>query len=228
MVSGELTKVILEGFEDADGQACIGTFTLQINPSSINLSCGLQYSDDEGVDNPLPQINFSKSEAQKISFNFVLDATGAYNGMPYDIVQKLEDLKKIIYYYKGDQHGPPFVRIRWNDIEFLRFDNVTFAGRLTSMVVDYTLFAPDGTPLRAKVSLSFKSTVSPPTAEKSTGKSSPDLTHLVTVKAGDNLPQMCKKIYGDAKYYTQVAAINNLANFRFLKPGIELIFPPLN
>ena len=52
--------------------------------------------------------------------------------------------------------------------------------------------------------------------------------HLIEVKAGDTLPLLCYQIYQDCTYYIDVAKINNLTNFRDLKPGIKLQFPPLN
>lgn len=228
MAEGKLTKLTIEGYKDADGKDQTGTFTAQINPNKLKLSYGIQYVEDNGVDDPIPNVLFGKADPQQLSFDFILDATGAYDGNEYDIEEEIKNLKNQVYYYIGDSHQTPYARIIWNNTEFLKTENTVFTGRLTSMNIEYTLFSPDGIPLRAKVSLSFKSALTPATAAKSLGKSSPDLTHLITVKAGDNLPQMCKKIYGDSKYYTQVAAINKLTNFRYLKPGIELVFPPLN
>jgi nucleoid-associated protein YgaU len=48
------------------------------------------------------------------------------------------------------------------------------------------------------------------------------------VKTGDTLPLMCYRIYGDTRYYLQVAAINGMGNFRKLIPGTEILFPPIN
>jgi nucleoid-associated protein YgaU len=56
---------------------------------------------------------------------------------------------------------------------------------------------------------------------------SPDVTHLRTVMAGDTLPLMCFRIYGDSRYYSEVAKVNNLDHFRRLQPGEALMFPPL-
>jgi nucleoid-associated protein YgaU len=58
-------------------------------------------------------------------------------------------------------------------------------------------------------------------------RSSPDLTHYRIVKAGDNLPLMTQRIYGDPKYYLEVARVNKLVNFRNLKPGQAIYFPPI-
>jgi LysM repeat protein len=58
-------------------------------------------------------------------------------------------------------------------------------------------------------------------------RSSPDLSHKVMVKAGDTLPLLCYRIYRDSSWYRDVARINNLDDFRDLKPGTRLVFPPL-
>uniref|UniRef100_A0AAU6WLI4 LysM domain-containing protein n=1 Tax=Chryseobacterium endophyticum TaxID=1854762 RepID=A0AAU6WLI4_9FLAO len=58
-------------------------------------------------------------------------------------------------------------------------------------------------------------------------KNSPDLTHKRTIQDGDTLPLMTERIYGDSKYYLEVAKVNNLINFRQLVPGEELYFPPI-
>jgi nucleoid-associated protein YgaU len=63
--------------------------------------------------------------------------------------------------------------------------------------------------------------------EKKKAASSPDLTHLITVKAGDTLPLLCDRIYRDSGYYMEVARINGLSSFRNLQPGTTLKFPPL-
>ena len=49
-----------------------------------------------------------------------------------------------------------------------------------------------------------------------------------TVIAGDTLDRLCHRIYGDPRYYLQVAEANKLGNFRKLVPGTTLVFPPLD
>lgn len=57
---------------------------------------------------------------------------------------------------------------------------------------------------------------------------SPNMTKMVTVVAGDTLPDLCFSIYGDSGYYRMVAKYNGLRSFRTLKPGTQLSFPPLS
>ena len=62
--------------------------------------------------------------------------------------------------------------------------------------------------------------------ELEAGKNSSDLTHIRVVQAGDNLPLMCFRIYGDSSFYIKVAKFNKLNDFRDIKPGDHITFPP--
>ncbi|MFN6944065.1 MAG: LysM peptidoglycan-binding domain-containing protein, partial [Cytophagaceae bacterium] len=121
--------------------------------------------------------------------------------------------------YKGGQHQPPCIKLTWGTMDF--------KCKLKSMNINYTLFKPDGSPLRAKINLSFVGTMDKESEEKLKSTSSPDLSHIRTVYEGDTLPLMCQKIYGDSSMYLKVAQVNNLVNFRNLEPGTEILFPPI-
>ena len=125
-----------------------------------------------------------------------------------------------VFTYNGSIHRPNFVKIQWGR-------NITFKGVLMSFDTSYTLFRPDGSPLRAKISLGFTQYVSPETTAKKDAATSPDITHMVTVVQGMTLPQLCNNIWHDDSYYLQVAKYNGLNKFRNLKGINQLIFPPI-
>jgi hypothetical protein len=125
----------------------------------------------------------------------------------------------MLYFYDGSIHQTPVVYLTWGSFSFL--------GRLKSMGIKYTLFKPNGEPLRGRVSLTFTSYLSAVEEAKKANKTSPDLTHRIEVVAGDSLPLLCHRIYRNSAYYLQIARINGLTNFRNLKPGTTLNFPPL-
>jgi nucleoid-associated protein YgaU len=89
------------------------------------------------------------------------------------------------------------------------------------------MFDPLGLPIRAKISASFTESTSPGLMAKLAMLSSPDLTHKVSVKEGDLLPLLTFNTYKNQNYYLQVAKANKLKNFRHLKTGSTLIFPPI-
>ncbi len=149
------------------------------------------------------------------------DGTGAIDGTR-DVADDISRLKKMALLYNGDIHSINYVKIEWGGK-----DGLLFKGQLQSLAIDYLLFDDQGKPLRAKANAAFIQFMDAKTRESLKRKSSPDLTHVRTVREGDTLPMMCYHIYGDPGYYLSVAAANGLANFMDLRPGQQIVFPPL-
>ena len=102
-----------------------------------------------------------------------------------------------------------------------------FKGVLTEMDITFKLFKPDGTPLRATASAKFTGFIEDNLRVAMENNTSPDLTHVRIVKEGDTLPLMSQRIYGDSKYYLEVAKANKITIFRKLKVGQLIFFPPI-
>ncbi len=195
-------------------------FEAMLNPASYEEKESIAYNEEKALGSCESDRNFSVTNPRELSFNIIIDGTGVVtpSGKP-DVKSQIDELNDIVYKYQGDKHEPNHVRLLWGSLIFF--------GRLDSMTINYTLFAPGGTPLRADVSMTFSSFLTAKEEALLTNKKSPDMTHIVTIKAGDTVPHLCYRIYGDGAYYKQVARINKLTNFRDLKPGTELRFPPL-
>lgn len=230
-----MTKLQILGFQDSDlSQSNGGKFLAPINPSSISLSFSTNFNVKEGANVDNPEVQYYGGAPPKLSFDLILDGTGMIadhgggvkNPAPVDVAKQIEEFKKACYYYISGKHEPPYVKVAWGKT-LLKHKKTEFAGRLESLSISYSMFKEDGSPLRAKISASFTGSLNPQTEAKVKSQSSPDLTHLITIKAGDSLPALCKNIYGDAQYCHQVAKINKISNFRKLEPGQVLEFPPL-
>ncbi|TPW15556.1 MAG: hypothetical protein FD130_1180 [Halothiobacillaceae bacterium] len=204
----------------SDGDA----FEVMLNPSNYSQTFSIGYSKKEVLGQLASDAKFSGIKPQKVSFDMVIDGTGVVNlpipgvGSP-DVKTQIAQLTAIVYTYDGDNHEPNHVRLLWGSLIFF--------GRLDSMSVEYTLFKPSGEPLRAKVKLSFTGFMSKEEEALRANRSSPDLSHLIEVKAGDTLPLLCHRVYKDSSYYLEVAKVNNLTHFRDITPGSKLRFPPL-
>ncbi len=203
-------------------------FEAMINPAGYEHTYQLNYSKKRVLGQPSTETKFDAGEPEKIVLKeLIFDGTGVVkpenksaSSTPISVKNQIELLKNVAYTYVGTKHESPVVQLKWGS--FL------FYGRVESLKFDYTLFKPNGVPLRAKVTLTFIEYQSTEEISKEAENTSPDLTHIVEVKSGDTLPLLCYQIYQDCSYYTQVARINNLTHFRELKPGIKLQFPPLN
>ncbi|MEN8178877.1 MAG: peptidoglycan-binding protein [Pseudomonadota bacterium] len=200
------------------------SFEVMLNPSSYNHAYTIGYNKKETPGQLASDTRFNGIRPEKVSFDIVIDGTGVVNlpiagkGSP-DVKTQVKALTDIIYKYDGNQHEPNHVRLLWGSLIFF--------GRLESMSVDYTLFKPSGEPLRAKIKLAFAGFMSKEEEVLRANRSSPDLSHQIEVKASDTLPMLCYRVYKDCSYYLEVARINNITNFRDIKPGSKLHFPPL-
>lgn len=196
-------------------------FTALMNPSGYGHDFTIRYSKNQALGQPGNETKFSASQPEKLTLKeMVLDGTGAVPGTTQTVIQQIDALRNTVYTYVGSKHEAPIVQVVWGML--------IFYGRVEGLKFDYTLFKPSGEPLRAKVTLTFIEYTSAAEIVKETKLNSPDLTHLVEVKAGDTLPLLCYKIYRDCSYYLEVARINRLTCFRTLQPGMKLRFPPLS
>lgn len=208
------------------------TFTAQVNPSSISVKYGVGYGgpDDPQDGSIIPQKKYSGCKTQTVSFELILDGTGILpenKAIKSSVKDQIELFKKTCYYFVGSEHETPYVKIHWNEDSLFKYNKQPFFARVESFDVTYTMFSPEGEPIRAKINATFGGTMDPETESSLKDKQSPDLTHMITVKAGDTLPMLCQKIYGNRQMHHEVARINNLISFRHIEPGTELIFPPI-
>lgn len=225
---GKLNRLKIVSYEDGDFLKPSGkTFTVAMNPSSYTSHQGINYYMDESLNGGNCPI-FRKAQNGLVDFDFILDATGVlYDWMDASTIKylqplssQIEALKDTVYKYNGNTHEPYFIKITWGTL--------SYSGRLYTLTVKNTLFNSEGEPIRASVKITVIFYEAPKTQKKKAGKSSPDLTHLITVKAGDTLPLLCLKVYNSAMYCADVARINNLTGFRNIEPGTQLYFPPLS
>lgn len=193
-------------------------FHVMINPASYKVENSIDYSSKNALGVTSESSQFDSINPGSIGFDIIFDGTGVIPDTEESVTSKLNKLEHV-FSYDGETHQPKLSRLVWGPLIFF--------GRMKTMNIDFSLFKPNGEPLRAKVSLSFTAFVSEEQEKLQAKKSSPDLSHHIEVKAGDTLPMLCSKVYGDPAYYIEIARINKVRNFRSLILGTTLLFPPL-
>jgi nucleoid-associated protein YgaU len=197
-------------------------FECLLNPSGLSYGATVLFNQQQVPGVESPETKFVGKEAENLSFTILIDGTGAVDAFAPNAEKQLQNLKDVMLVYTGSKHEIAPVIITWGTVL------AGFVGRLETMNINYKLLTTDGKPLRAEVSLTFREDTPAKVDIKQRNTNSPDLSHLVEVKEGDNLPEMCQKIYGNPKMYLEVARINKLTNFRYLKAGTKILFPPIS
>lgn len=226
--TGKLEKMLILAFEtskeaESGGQAqAKAQFEAFVNPETYTLEYKVKTAEGQGQGSSGAQAKFAYTLPEELDFEFLFDGTGAIDGQPRSggIFDEVNHFKEMLTKYQGNSHEPYHLKLVWG--------NLIFKGRAINVNISYKLFHPDGQPLRAVVKCKFKGSVEEEKRAAKEGKNSPDLTHVRQVKAGDTLALLCYRIYGDSSHYLDVAAANNLSNFRNLEPGLKLIFPPID
>jgi len=220
----ETLKMLIVAFNDSTFTipAPILPFKAHVNPESYTKSVFVNFSDMQASGTSGAACKHNNTEPEVLQFEFLLDRTGALGNLatgPIGVVPDIIHFKKLALDYEGEIHRPRYLKLVWGTL--------LFDCQLQSLEIEHKMFSPQGLPLRAVLKASFIEYIEDTKRTIKENKSSPDLTHVRTVKEGDTLPLMTQRIYGDSRYYLEIARINGLTNFRKLQPGSELVFPPI-
>lgn len=219
-----LKKLKITGYKDTKYNSKASTqpnpISVMINPSSYARGLGFEFNEEKASGADGKSRTYNRDLGESLMLDLVFDGTGTVPDAPTKSVEvQIADLRRLAVQVNGDIHTPNYLVLAWGTL--------LFKGVLKSLAIDYNLFAPDGTPLRAKVKAGFLGFNDNSDGRAAQNRSSPDLTHAIVVEAGDTLPLLCHEIYRDSRYYLAVAAHNGLDDFRALTPGRTLLFPPL-
>lgn len=218
-----LTKAKLE-IEREVGKSVIEVL---FNPSEYQLTDGSSYSEKKipGLDGPI--IQYISGDATELSLSLFLDtyvpkSTSLISfGPPKEstdvsiITKQIADATSI----DGSMHRPPKVTFKWGSLNF--------EGVVTKMNHTYTMFTEKGMPVRAKVSLTFKSLVSPRDTKRKSPFESPDRTKYRTLRQGMGLWDIANMEYGDPDMWKVIARENGILNPLDVRPGQVVKLPAL-
>lgn len=231
MSDNSLRKLVIKSYANRDftGEDPSRQFTTPINPESFSQTYRVNVDTQTGHGNQGSEARYRSTAPEELRLEFILDGTKVMEGYGGDntsyinkpVHDQLADLKKCVYNMDGDIHRPRFLIVHWGS-------EIDFRCVLSNLELNFTLFEPDGKPLRVKVNATFLAHKSREELEAESRRSSPDLTHYRTVKQGDRLDLMTWGIYNDSKYFLQVGKVNALTTIRKIKPGTELYFPPFD
>jgi len=204
----------------------IDEFIVLFNPATFTIETKVDYKQPDAKGQSGGDPVFEKIPPMEFSIEIVIDGTGvgpgnAGRGDGDYVKDQVKKFRKVTgCSINGEIHRPNYLAVLWGTI-FIECV-------INSLSVNYYLFDPQGSPLRAKLTCGFLERIGPGKDGRQSRLESPDLTKVLSVKVGDTLDLIADNNYDDPSYYLQLARANRLKNFRKLKPGMRLILPPIS
>lgn len=192
----------------------------QFNPKEYSINKQVkwiyQVVDGKNVGDP----EFGGGEAQDFEVDLVFDSTDTGNDVRNKYSQLIEmaqidTTKTDATTGKGE---PPECQFQWGNY-------LSFKGVIKAINQNFVLFKGDGTPLRAKVKVTFSETAQATPGQNPTTRT--EYRKVWVVREGESLQWIAYKEYGDPGQWRFIAETNNLDNPMDLHPGQVLKLVPL-
>jgi nucleoid-associated protein YgaU len=196
---------------------------LQFNPARLSMTKSVSWRRKPArmaSQASLPE--FVGSGPRTLSLEVFLDATATHDkSVEKNVEQLMVACVPTPRSLAAKKPASPWVRFDWGTATTTSFDGV-----LTMFSVSYPLFDVDGTPLRATCSLTIEEAgADTPGQNPTSGSLQANSTHRII--AGDSLPLLAWREYGDATAWRAIAEANDLDDPMILPPGGELVLPGL-
>ena len=218
---------------DLSGNPIGDPMLVEYAPAEISFSKAVQFAEVAipGLEQPL--IQFVRGDAETLNLELFFDSTqDGTGGQAVAVTTRVEEFHKLVR-IQGDLHTPPLVRVSWGDdfpgtaMGATETAGETFTAVVLSVARRFTLFSPDGKPLRATVTLALKHYATVAEQVAAINYQSADHTRLHVVTEGETLPLIAHDAYSDSRKWRVIAEHNGLSEVRDLVPGTRLEIPPL-
>ncbi|HKK29094.1 MAG TPA: hypothetical protein VKA18_01715 [Alphaproteobacteria bacterium] len=231
-----LIKLTILPFDDSQtiqaGPPSGPPFTAQFNPETYTDTTEVELAPTEPAHGDAGQeAKFKAIKPKQWTLDLLIDGTGYSPAPPplgaldsavpssgLSVVAQIELFKQVTG-FSGNVHRPRYLMLVWGKL--------VATCVLESFSVAYKLFTPEGLPLRAVISATFKEHKDSVQGELEKNLSSPDIQHAHVVRSGEHLTNVVQSVYKMPDHYISIAEANGLHTVRQVAAGSTLFLPPL-
>ena len=193
------------------------------NPTEYTIEDASKWSDQEKMGQK-PELHYTGGERRKLSMELFFDTYESQT----DVREHTNNIATLLgaTVIEKEKHRPPKLTLIWGGPSpgGSHYD-FPFTCVMTSLKQQFILFKSDGTPVRAKLLVSFIEFTLPEEELKKNERSSADHTKTYIVKTGDTVSGIAGLFYNDPRKWSHIATENNIDNPRILEPGMVLFIP---
>ncbi len=193
-------------------------FSVQFNPEEYALNQENSFANQAipGLSGPLVQ--FVAGSATKLDMELFFDTWDSPDATKRDVRDEVAKVTKLLEIDR-DLHAPPQLDVEWGSLAFRCV--------LTSAQQKFQMFADDGRPVRARVTVSFTRVIDAEQEAREINRQTADFSKVHIVIDGENVSAIAWQHYEDPRIWRPIAIANGLLDPRELVAGTALRIPAL-
>lgn len=206
---------------DKSGSPTQETVVCHFNPKEFHVKKAISWVRQRSIGGDTPTMTFAGGDTQDMTIELLFDSTDTGSDVrdSYETLLTIAAIDTQRKNAKTKKSEPASCQFQWGKL-------LSFNAVIKQIDQRFTMFKPDGTPVRATVTVTFSQIGGTTKGQNPTTRIEPRRTWVV--REGERLDLIAFEEYGDAAQWHHIAEVNNLANPRELKSGQILMLTPLS
>jgi contractile injection system tube protein len=198
---------------------------VMFNPEEYTVNQDVNYAQTAIPGLSAPLLQFVHGNMQTLEMELFLDTYEAHQENSRTLNQVGEDVRKLTRQIVGlmdidaTTHAPPVLLFTWASLSFTCV--------LARASQRFIMFLPDGTPVRARLQVTFNEFRNIDLEAKEVKRETSNFSKFHVVTEGESLSLIAWKTIGDPKMWRPIALRNGIDYPRVLPVGMMLIVPHL-
>jgi nucleoid-associated protein YgaU len=198
---------------------------VMFNPEEYTLNRDINYAQAAIPGLSAPVLQFVNGNMQTLEMELFLDTYEEHRVGTKVTNRAQEDVRKLsrqvteLMSIDPTTHAPPVLLFTWASLSF------TCVLARTSQ--KFVMFLPNGTPVRARLQVTFNEYRSVDLEAKEIKRETSDYSKRYEVSEGETLSSIATRTYGDPRLWRVIAIHNAIERPRSLSPGLRLLLPNL-
>jgi hypothetical protein len=192
----------------------------QFNPESLTMSKNNKWAFRTDIGDSTPETTFSGGDSGSMSIELLFDTTKTGD----DVRRSYFKLIKIVLVKPSENDDgkgePRQVIVQWGKF-------MSYIAVVESISQTFTYFKPNGTPLRANVTVSLREVLDQTKLPPQNPTSRSEVRRTWVVEKGQRIEWIAHKVYGETSAWRHLAEVNNIPNPAVLRPGQILKIVPV-
>lgn len=198
---------------------------VMFNPEQYTLNRDINYAQTAIPGLSAPVLQFVNGNMQTLEMELFLDTYEEHRvgsrvqNRPREDVRRLVRMITDLMNIVPATHAPPILLFTWASLSFRCV--------LARANQQFTMFMPDGTPVRARLTVTFNEFRNLDFEAKEIKRETADFSKFHLVRQGETVSAIAALVYGNPRLWRPIALRNGIADPRVLPVGARLVVPRL-